>query len=166
MNKVELGVESEEPPFGPAGARLLEVVAERRAASQEGGEMTAEPVRSRTADADLFLPADGLTLLGEHPGSGYAGRRFLVGRSDGQVIHLSLLLYLIMAAIAEGGVDGGWSSDQIGARVGAASGQGLTADNVRYLVAGKLAPLGLIAAGGANRAPSAAQPPGCTCGRD
>ena len=110
--------------------------------------MTSEPVHSRAADADLFLPADGLSLLGEHQGSGYAGRRFLVGRSDGQVIQLPLLLYLVMAAVAEGGVDGGWSADQVGARVGAASGQGLAADNVRYLIAGKLAPLGLIATDG------------------
>jgi hypothetical protein len=99
---------------------------------------------------DLFLPADGLRLLGQHEGSGLSGRRFLVDRGDGQVIQLPLLPYLIMAAIAEGGVDGGWSADQIGARVGIASGQGLTADTVRYLVAGKLAPLGLIA-GGADR---------------
>ena len=112
---------------------------------------------------DLFLPADGLRLLGQHGGGGYDGRRFLVGRSDGEVIALPLLAYLIMAAIAEGGVDGGWSADQIAARVRTASGQGLTADTVRYLVAGKLAPLGLIAAGGADRPADAAgpeQPPG------
>ena len=112
---------------------------------------------------DLFLPADGLRLLGQHEGGGYDGRRFLVGRSDGEVIALPLLAYLIMAAIAEGGVDGGWSADQIAARVRTASGQGLTADTVRYLVAGKLAPLGLIAAGGADRPADAAgpeQPPG------
>ena len=112
---------------------------------------------------DLFLPADGLRLLGQQGGGGYGGRRFLVGRSDGEVIQLPLLAYLIMAAIAEGGVDGGWSADQIGARVGTASGQGLTADTVRYLVAGKLAPLGLIAADGADRPAGAArqdQPPG------
>jgi hypothetical protein len=107
---------------------------------------------------DLFLPADGLRLLGQHEGSGVAGRRFLVGRGDGQVVQLPLLPYLIMAAIAEGGVDGGWSADQVGARVGTASGQGLTADTVRYLVAGKLAPLGLIADGGPDRAPDAARP--------
>jgi hypothetical protein len=124
--------------------------------------MTTESVHAWIADADLFLPAEGLSLLGEYQGSGYAGRRFQVGRSNGQVIQLSLQLYLIMAAIAEGGVDGGWSADQVGAQVGAASGQGLTADNVRYLVAGTLAPLGLIAAGGADRpdgAPGTAQPP-------
>src|SRR5579859_5033968 len=109
---------------------------------------------------DLFLPADGLSLLGQHEGSGVTGRRFLVGRGDGQVVQLPLLPYLIMAAIAEGGVDGGWSADQIGARVGTASGQGLTADTVRYLVAGKLAPLGLIADGGADRPPDAARAAG------
>ena len=80
--------------------------------------MTTEPVHSVAADADVFLPADGLSLLGEDQGSGYGGRRFLVGRGDGQVCQLPLLLYLIMAAIAEGGVDGGWSADQVGARVG------------------------------------------------
>jgi hypothetical protein len=124
--------------------------------------MTSEPAHSVTADTDLFLPVDGLRLLGEHQGSGYAGHRFLVGRSDGQVIQLPLLLYLIVAAIAEGSLDGGWSADQVSARVRAASGQGLTADNVRYLIAGKLAPLGLIAAGGADRcdhAPGAARLP-------
>jgi hypothetical protein len=112
---------------------------------------------------DLFLPADGLRLLGQYGGGGHDGRRFLVGRSDGEVIQLPLLAYLIMAAIAEGGVDGGWDADQIGARVGTASGQGLTADTVRYLVAGKLAPLGLIAADSADGPVGAAgpeQPPG------
>src|SRR5580692_1653399 len=123
--------------------------------------MTTGPVNSRGVDADLLLPADGLSLLGEYQGSGYAGRRFRVGRSDGQVIQLPLLLYLIMAAIAEGGVDGGWSADQVGTRVGAASGQRLTVDNVRYLIEGRLIPLGLVVADGADRpdGASAAAPP-------
>jgi hypothetical protein len=123
--------------------------------------MATGPVHSRTADADLFLPADGLRLLGQDEGGGYAGRPFLVGRGDGRVIPLPLLPYLIIAAIAEGGVDGGWSAEQVGSRVGTASGQGLTADTVRHLIAGKLAPLGLIAARGADHrdgAPGAEQP--------
>ena len=72
--------------------------------------MKTEPVQSRTAAADRFLPSTGLTLLGEDGEASYGGRRFLVGRSDGQVVQLPLLLYLIMAAVAEGGVDGGWSA--------------------------------------------------------
>ena len=123
--------------------------------------MTTEPVNSRTSAANRFLPADGLSLLGEYQGSDCAGRRFLVGRSDGQVTQLPLLLYLIMAAIAEGGVDGGWSADQVGAQVGAASGQRLTVDNVRYLIEGRLVPLGLVVADGTDRpdGASAAAPP-------
>jgi hypothetical protein len=105
--------------------------------------MATESVHSRAADAALFLPADGLRLLGQDQGG---GRRFLVARGDGEVVQLPLLPYLIMAAIAEGAVDGGWTADQVGARVRSASGQGLTVDTVRYLTAGKLAPLGLIAA--------------------
>ena len=123
------------------------------AANEEGGGIAT----------DLFLPANGLRLLGQHEGGSYGVRRFLAGRSGGEVIQLPLLPYLIMAAIAEGGVDGGWSADQIGARVGTASGQRLTADTVRYLVAGTLAPLGLIAAGDADRPADAdghEQPPG------
>jgi putative peptide zinc metalloprotease protein len=95
--------------------------------------------------AALFLPADRLRLLGQHQGGGHGGRRFMVARGDGEVIQLPLLPYLIMAAIAEGGVDGGWTADQVGVRVRSASGQGLTVDTVRYLIAGKLAPPGLIA---------------------
>jgi hypothetical protein len=111
--------------------------------------MTAGPVRSRTADAGLLLPAPGLRLLGGDQGGGAPGHRFLVGRSDGQVVRLSLLPYLVISAIAEGGVDGGWSAGQVGARVGAASGQGLTADGVRCLIAETLAPLGLVTGGAA-----------------
>jgi hypothetical protein len=125
--------------------------------------MATESVHSRAADAALFLPADGLRLLGQHQGDGHGGRRFLVARGDGEVIQLPLLPYLIMTAIAEGGVDGGWTADQVGARVRSASGQGLTVDTVRYLTAGQLAPLGLIAAaGGADRpdgAPDAGRRP-------
>jgi hypothetical protein len=69
-----------------------------------------------------------------------------------------------MAAIAEGGVDGSWTADQVGARVRSASGQGLAVDTVRYLIAGKLAPLGLIAAAGGadcpDGAPDAGRRPG------
>ena len=121
--------------------------------------MAPKSVHSRTVEAALLLPADGLRLLGQSQG-GHGGRRFLVARGDGEVIQLPLLPYLIMAAIAEGGVDGGWTADQVGARVRSASGQGLTVDTVRYLIAGKLAPLGLIAAADRADCPDGAPDPG------
>ena len=121
--------------------------------------MAPESVHARAVEAARLLPADGLRLLGQSQG-GHGGRRFLVARGDGEVIQLPLLPYLIMAAIAEGGVDGGWTADQIGVRVRSASGQGLTVDTVRYLIAGQLAPLGLIAAAGRADCPDGATDPG------
>jgi hypothetical protein len=100
----------------------------------------------------LLRPADGLRLLGEYQGSGFTEPRFLVRRADGQVIQLSRLLYLVAEAIAEGGTgDGtshhGWDAGQVAARAGASFGREITADNVRYLVTGKLAPLGVVVTG-------------------
>jgi putative peptide zinc metalloprotease protein len=95
--------------------------------------------------AGLLRLADGLSLLGEYQGSGFTEPRFLVRRGDGQVIQLSRLLYLVTQAIAEdGGGRGGWDAGQVAARAGASFGREITADNVRYLVTGKLAPLGVV----------------------
>jgi putative peptide zinc metalloprotease protein len=103
--------------------------------------------------ADLVRPADGLSLLGEYQGSGFTEPRFLVRRGDGQVIQLSRLLYLVTAAIAEGSAAGGWDAAQVAARAGAEFGRELTADNIRYLVAGKLLPLGVVVPGRAGQPP-------------
>lgn len=103
-----------------------------------------EPGPSGADDASVVRPADGLSLLGEYQGSGFTEPRFLVRRGDGQVIQLSRLLYLVTAAIAEGSMDGGWDVARVAARAGAEFGRELTAGNVRYLVAGKLAPLGVV----------------------
>ena len=43
-----------------------------------------DPARSQTAGP--LRPADGLCLLGEYRGSGFAEPRFLVRRGDGQVM--------------------------------------------------------------------------------
>ena len=110
--------------------------------------MTEPPRAARGAPAQAagpFWPADGLHLLGEYQGSGFTEPRFLVRRADGQVIQLSRLLYLVLAAIAEGGAaDGGWDASQVAARVAGGSGREITADNVCYLVTGKLGPLGVV----------------------
>jgi putative peptide zinc metalloprotease protein len=85
----------------------------------------------------------GLRLLGQYQGSGFTEPRYLVRRGDGQVIQLSRLLYLVVSAIADGDADGGCDVSRVAARAGAAFGRDVTADNVRYLVDGKLAPLGV-----------------------
>ena len=107
------------------------------------------------AEAALYRPADGLTLLGEYQGSdsGQAEPRFLVRRGDGQVIRLSRLLYLVTSAIAAGGAEGGWNADQVASLAGAELGRGLSAENIRFLAFGKLVPLGVVVTGSAGERP-------------
>src|ERR1700753_525867 len=102
---------------------------------------------AETAEVTPVATADGLKLLGEYQGSGFTEPRFIVRRADGQVIQLSRLLYLVTAAIAAGEADGGWSADRGARHAGAEFGRDLTADNIRYLVDGKLIPLGVIVTG-------------------
>jgi hypothetical protein len=107
------------------------------------------------AEAALYRPAAGLTLLGEQEGdgSGRAEPRFLVRRADGQVIRLSRLLYQVTSAIAAGGAEGGWNADQVASLAGAQLGRGLSAENIRFLAFGKLVPLGVVVAGRAGEFP-------------
>jgi hypothetical protein len=112
-----------------------------------------------TDEDTLYRPADGLALLGEYQGSdgGPAEPRFLVRRADGQVVRLSHLLYRVTSAVAAGGAEGGWNADQVAMLAGAELGRGLSADNIRYLVDGKLIPLGVVVKGSASQ--FAALPP-------
>jgi hypothetical protein len=102
-------------------------------------------------------PAAGLSLLGEYQGDEFAEPRFLVRRSDGQVIQLSWLLYLVAVAITEVAVQGNGTAaaDVVAEQVSPEFGQEVTAANVRYMVATKLAPLGVVTA----QAPAPADPP-------
>ena len=83
--------------------------------------------------------ADGVELIGEMAGSGYRRPPALVRRADGQVIQLTPLLYRVLAA-----VDGRRDHERIAEVVGAEVGRHVTAADVRLLVEGKLAPLGVL----------------------
>jgi len=123
--------------------------------------MTAEgppgPVRAALSDClDPASPprlADGLELLGEFKDSGYAEPPSLVRRADGQVIQLTRLLYLVACRI-----DGTRTPDAIADLVSADLGKSLTADQVGYLIAAKLAPLGIVAVQGTTTALPTARP--------
>jgi putative peptide zinc metalloprotease protein len=108
----------------------------------------SEPGHLGEAVIGLLRPAAGLSLLGEYQGSGFAEPRFLVRRGDGQVIQLSRLLYLVAVATTEAAVDGNGAAgaDVVAAQVSPEFGREVTAANVRYLVATKLAPLGVVTA--------------------
>jgi putative peptide zinc metalloprotease protein len=95
-----------------------------------------------TGHTDDYPPrlATGVELLGEFKDSGFSQPPFLVRRADGQVIQMSRLLYLVASQI-----DGARNADAIAAEASADLGRSLTPDQVRYLITGKLLPLGVVA---------------------
>ena len=97
--------------------------------------------------------ADGVELLGEYQGSGYAQPPSLVRRADGQVIQMSALLYRVACRI-----DGSRDPAAIAGLVSEDLGRSLTADQVRYLITAKLLPLGVVADEGVPAAAPKANP--------
>jgi putative peptide zinc metalloprotease protein len=83
---------------------------------------------------------EGTQLLGRYEGSAYEQPTYLVRREDGQVIHLSHLLYLVA-----GLVDGERNLTEIAEELSTQLGRHVVADNIEYLVEKKLRPTGLIA---------------------
>ena len=112
------------------------------------GHVTAERAAPALPAADPPGPgqvprlADGVELLGEYQGSGYAQPPSLVRRADGQVIQMSPLLYRVACRI-----DGSRDPEAIAALVSGDLGRSLTAGQVRYLITAKLLPLGVVADG-------------------
>src|SRR3954452_19362953 len=78
-------------------------------------------------------------LLGVQPGSGYVNPPQLVCRADGQVMHVTPLLYAVLEAI-----DGERSLDRIASLVSATTDREIHPDDIDTLVEGKLRPLGLV----------------------
>lgn len=83
--------------------------------------------------------AEGVQLLGEAKDSGYLEPPSLVRRADGQALHLTRLLYLVMEA-----ADGTRSIEDIAGDVTPAFGRLVSAENVRALIRTQLLPLGLL----------------------
>jgi putative peptide zinc metalloprotease protein len=90
---------------------------------------------------EVPVPAAGLQLIGQAPGSGYRNPPSLVRRADGQMLQLTALLYRTLEA-----VDGQRTYDEIAAHVSAGSGRSITGENARMLVDTKLRPLGVVCA--------------------
>jgi len=112
------------------------------------GDVTRPDLPAARASAPRLVP--GVESLGEYRGSGLTDATFLVRDPGGQVVQVSRLLYLVLSWI-----DGRRSAGEIAARVTAAFGRPVSPDNVEYLLAAKLAPLGLLAC--ADGAPVAAR---------
>ena len=87
--------------------------------------------------------APGVELLGELSGSGYHDNPGLVRRADGQTVQVTPLLYRLLEAL-----DGERDLVQLAEALERRCGRAVQADDVRFLLEEKLAPLGLL--GGAD----------------
>src|SRR4051795_546900 len=88
---------------------------------------------------DVPALVSGTQLLGVQPGSGYVTPPQLVRRADGQILHVTPLLYAVLEA-----VDGERSIDRIARLVSATADRELHPDDIDMLVEEKLRPLGLV----------------------
>ena len=145
---------SSSPAAGPAsdnvslpdpGGQAVAAPASRVASPERTGRHAGASLS--VADHVPELPP-GVELVGEYQGSGLAEATYLVLKPGSQSIQVSRLLYLVL-----GEIDGIRTVSEIAARVSAAFGRTVSADNVGYLLASKLAPLGLVPGGGAHATP-------------
>jgi putative peptide zinc metalloprotease protein len=98
-----------------------------------------ERLAPRITVAMRWQHAAGVELMGPVLDSGMRDPVFLVSRSDGQVVQLSELLYLVLSEI-----DPDLSPEEVCEAVSSAYGRQLTVEGLDHLVRTKLAPLGLV----------------------
>lgn len=104
----------------------------------DGG--SSQPDAERPAEGgSLPRLAEGVEFLGEYAGSGFKEARYLVRRSDGQIVQLTHLLYLVAEAI-----DGRRSLEEIAAKVSEGYGRKVSADNIATLLDSSLRPDGVV----------------------
>src|ERR1700693_948759 len=84
-----------------------------------------------TTGTPLRLAA-GTELLGQYEGSAYEQPHYLVRRGDGQILHLSELLFLVLIAL-----NGERDLEAVAAHTSEELGRHVVADNVGYLVENK-----------------------------
>ena len=114
-----------------------------------GRRPIAEPADATGSLVPRLAP--GVESLGEYQGSGLAVATYLVRHPSGQVVQLSRLLHLVLT-----GIDGRRTVAEIAEQVTAVFGRTVSVGNIEYLVASKLAPLGLLEGGEPARAGSGA----------
>ena len=102
-----------------------------------------ETADKRAVDTSPPRLADGVELIGEFTGSGFKEAPYIVRRSDGQVVQIARLFYLVAEEI-----DGQADYDEIAERATQQAKQELDGELAQYIVDEKLRPLGLVATDG------------------
>lgn len=90
----------------------------------------------------------GLEVLGDYQSSGFVTRHALVRRPDGQLVHVSRLVQLLLCELMER-ADSTERCDaaELASQLSLVYGQEVSADNVSHLVQTKLLPAGLVVIG-------------------
>ncbi len=104
-----------------------------------GSEATTVLAPERSSGPDVPELATGVDLIGEYQASGYKEAPCLVRRADGQTIQLTPLLYALVEVI-----DGRRNTTELAEALAARIDRAVSDDNVRYLLADKLRPAGLV----------------------
>jgi putative peptide zinc metalloprotease protein len=86
--------------------------------------------------------AEGVELLGQYEGSGFKEPPFMARRSDGQIVQLPPLLYMVVEH-----ADGQHDVEAIATALTEGIHRQVEPDDVRFLVEEKLVPLGLVVTG-------------------
>jgi putative peptide zinc metalloprotease protein len=103
-------------------------------------DLTASAGRSPRPHGEVLARGEGVELIGEYEGSGFKQPPLLARRSDGQVVQLTRLLYLVATA-CDGRRDARGVADIVTQRCGRV----VSAANVRFLVEKQLRPVGVLA---------------------
>lgn len=98
-------------------------------------------IESKASACPALRLAEGLELIGQYQGSGFQEPRYLVRRSDGQIIQLPRLMYLLAANL-----DGNRDLVQLADVLSAEFDKVVRPDQVAYLVDNRLRPAGIVAA--------------------
>jgi putative peptide zinc metalloprotease protein len=102
------------------------------------GEGDTPAVESPSGEP-VWQRVPGVQALGPFQGSGLVEPSYLVQRGDGQVLHLSELLYVVLQE-----ADPARPSTELAAAVSAATGRGLSVEGLTYLARTRLEPMGLL----------------------
>ncbi len=116
------------------------------------GRTISAPDEEQPGFADPPSKAPGIELIGVLPGSGFTDAQFLVKR-NGQFVQVTELLFRTLEH-----VDGERTFEDIAALLTETTEWAVTADQVEYLVAQKLMPLGLISSGPLDATDGSADP--------
>jgi putative peptide zinc metalloprotease protein len=110
--------------------------------------LETQAVEEGAADTSAPRLADGVELIGEFTGSGFKDAPYIARRSDGQVVQIAKLFYVVAEEI-----DGKATYDEIAERASERAKRELDAELAQYIVEEKLGSLGLIATDGGEASP-------------